>query len=117
VKREWNIRVGRKATIVADFCVPMNKLDGKRVHEFLRTLVIRYTTNSPEDMLPYYVNARRGKPVRRSDLDTKSYIDYEKCLSGICCGDWDCYASAAFQLTSDEAEALHNIRRQNQRAS
>jgi hypothetical protein len=116
VKREWNIRVGRKAKVIADFHAPMHKLDRKGVCDFLRALVIRHRTDTPQEMLDYYVNNRRGKPIHRKDADARFYFDYEKCLSGYWCGDWECYASAAFQLTSEEAEALHNIHLQNKRA-
>ena len=58
----WEIRGGRKAKVLAEFCVPYHKMTTNDLSAFLRALVIQYRTNSPEEMVGYYVNRRLGDP-------------------------------------------------------
>jgi hypothetical protein len=113
----WKIKVGCKAEIIAEFTAPKHRLNGKHLDNFLRALVARYRTDGPEDMLPYYLNARKGGPDRSSLADPRPYPDPERRECGVFCGDWDCYAYATLEISVEQAEALEKNRQQNRQAS
>jgi hypothetical protein len=53
---------------------------------------VRYTTKAPEEILPFYLNGKRGGPARRSLAEvygrgTPEHIEYW-------CGDWECFVRA-----------------------
>jgi hypothetical protein len=47
---------------LASFRVPVHKLQRNALSAFLRALVVRYRTDTPEEMLAFYVNKTRGAP-------------------------------------------------------
>jgi hypothetical protein len=88
----WQITVQRKGKTFAEFCVPVRRLGTEALKTFLRTVFVRYTTKAPEEMLPFYLNGKRGGPARRSLADvygrgTPEHIEYW-------CGDWECFVRA-----------------------
>jgi hypothetical protein len=58
----WEIRVGRKDKILAEFRVPAHKLQKNALYAFLKAMVVRYRTETSEDMLAFYVNKAHGAP-------------------------------------------------------
>jgi hypothetical protein len=109
----WEIKVGRKAKILAEFQVPAHKLQKNALDIFLKALVVRYRTSTPEDMLPYYVNKAKGEPSRLSFADVTYCYDLDRRRVGYCCGDWDCYAFAMQEIEAHEAEAIRSELRKN----
>ncbi len=112
----WQIRVGRKADVLAEFCVPAHKMDVKDLKTFLRALVVRYRTNSPEDMVGYYVNRRRGHPCRLPFAEVTYQYWPDQCRGGYWCGDWECYASATREIDASAAKALKELMRASKAA-
>ena len=105
----WEIRVGRKADVLAEFCVPAHKLTEKGLGTFLRALVVRYRADSPEDMLGYYVNRRRGNPCRLPFVEVTPAHRLDECRVGYLCGNWECYASAMQKIDASQAQAMKEI--------
>lgn len=102
----WKIRIGRKVEIIGEFEVPSHKLDTNGVKSFLRALVARYRTERPEDMVAFYVNRRRGDPARSQLANVIKAWDFDRCLIGYSCGNWDCYADAMRRIGPEAAEFL-----------
>ena len=102
----WEIEIACKADVLAEFTVPVNKMGVNDLKAFLRALVIRYRTNSPEDMVDYYVNRRRGHPCRLpfADVTYKHWLD--QCRVGYWCGEWECHATAKQEIDASAAQAL-----------
>ncbi len=111
----WEIRVGRKDKILAEFRVPAHKLQKNALYAFLKAMVVRYRTETPEDMLAFYVNKTRGAPTRLSFAEARSCHDLEKRRVGHWCGDWDCYASAMREISAEAADGMKLIFEQNRR--
>ncbi len=105
----WEIRVGRKADVLAEFCIPAHKMGVKDLETFLRALVVRYRTDSPEDMLEYYVNQRRGNPYRLPFAEVTPAHRLDERRVGYLCGDWQCYAFAMQKIDASQAQAMKEI--------
>jgi hypothetical protein len=113
---EWEIQVGRKAEILANFRVPMYKLPRKALQAFLRALVIRYRTDTPEEMLPFYVSKTRGAPDRLPYAEVSDW-PLDRGRLGYWCGTWECYASALWELDAKTLEAVMMEIQKNIRAT
>ena len=107
----WEIRVARKADVLAEFHVPAHKMDVKDLKAFLRAIIVRYRTDSPEDMMHYYVNRRRGHPSRLPFAEVTCVHKLDQQRVGYWCGDWDCYASAMQKIDEAQAQAGKQILR------
>jgi len=90
----WKIKVCEKAKTLAEFQVPAHKLDRKDLAIFLKALVVRSRTDSLEEMIPFYVNKRRGIPDHLSFAEIRRCNKLEQNRLGYWCGNWDCYAVA-----------------------
>ncbi len=112
----WEIRVGRKADILAEFCVPAHKLQKKACEAFLKALVVRYRTDTPEEMLAFYVNKTRGAPDRLPFAEVRNARDLDRRRVGYFCGDWECYAFAMQEIDAGTAEAIKRLIDENKRA-
>jgi hypothetical protein len=112
----WEVRVGRKAKVLAEFRVPAHKLQKNTLLAFLKAVVVRYRTESPKDMLAFYVNKTRGAPAPLSFAETKPCHDLAKRRVGYCCGDWECYALAMQEISAEAADGMKLIFEQNRRA-
>jgi hypothetical protein len=115
-QRPWQIRVGRKAQIIAEFSVPAHKLQKNALEAFLRSVVVRYRTNNPEEMLGYYVSKTRGRPSRLGFAELSPAYDLDRRLVGYFCSDWECYADAMREIDADHAESLKRILEENKRS-
>ena len=104
----WTITVGRKAEVISEFVVPAHKLQRTALENYLRALVVRYRTKSPEDMLNYYVNRTKGKPTRLVYAELRPYWSFDLRRSGYFCGEWECYASATYEVSAEIAQAVQN---------
>ena len=113
----WKIRIGRKAEIIGEFEVPCHRLGTNDLKTFLRALVVRYRTETPEDMAAFYVNRHRGSPDRLPFADTKPSFDFERCLTGYFCGEWECWAEAMQAITPKQARAIKNVLEETQRGN
>lgn len=102
----WEIRVGRKTEVLADFRVPAHKLQENARAAFLKALVVRYRTDTPEEMLAFYVNKTRGAPDRLPFAEVKPCKDLDRRRVGYWCGDWECYAFAMQEIDADHAEFI-----------
>ena len=103
----WRIVVAKKQHVIADFLVPAHKLPTKALSAFLKALVVRYKTSSPEEMLPFYVSRAKGEPAFRSIGHFAEFtFDYETRQIGYYSGDWECYACARYEIDQERADAL-----------
>jgi hypothetical protein len=112
----WQIRVGRKAEILAEFSVPAHKLQRHALEAFLKAIVVRYRTNSPEEMVYYYASKTRGLPTRLNFAELTPACDIERKLVGYFCGEWECYAEAMREIDAEHAESLKKIMEENRRS-
>jgi hypothetical protein len=101
----WEITVARKSDVIAEFQVPGHRFGDREIAAFLRALAVRYRTDTPQDMLDYYVNKRKGRPQRLPLADVQPHLLLEKNRSGFFCGDWECYAMAMQEMAPGAAEA------------
>jgi hypothetical protein len=113
---EWEIRVGRKAEILADLRVPVHKLQRNALNAFLRALVVRYRTDTPEEMLAFYVNKTRGAPGRLPFAEVRD-CPLDRGRVGYWCGDWECYAFALRELDAETLDCLTGEIQKNKRAT
>ena len=104
----WEIRVGRKDDVLAEFSVPHHKMSKKDLNVFLRALVIRYRTDSPEEMVGYYVNKRLGHPSQ-IPLKVNSANKLDQHRIGYCCGNWELYAYALHEFDKEQIQAVKRI--------
>ncbi len=105
----WEIQVGRKNEILAEFSVPGHKLGTNDLKAFLRALVARYRTDDPEVMLLFYVNRRPGNPDRLpfAEVTYEHWLDQHRV--GYWCGQWECYATAKQKIDATTADALKDL--------
>ena len=99
----WEIRVGRKAEVLGDFRVPAHKLQKHALMTFLRALVVRYRTDTPEDMLAFYVNNTRGTPTRLPFAEVTYCEDLDRQRVGYWCGTWESWACAMHEISAEIA--------------
>lgn len=104
----WEICVGRKANVLAKFCVPHHKMSKNDLSAFLRALVIQYRTNDPEKMVGYYVNRRPGHPSR-IPLEIKTVDKIDQRRMGYLCGNWDFYAYALQEYNEELVQEIKRI--------
>lgn len=97
----WTITVGRKQNVIAEFTVPAHNLQRKAREAFLRALVARYSTDTPQEMLHYYANRTRGYPPIP---DVRWNPQPDRLQNGYFFGDWECYASAMYEIRQAEAD-------------
>jgi hypothetical protein len=57
----WKVRVGNKEVVLAEFELPYHRMGNRQIETFLRALVVRYRTDTREEMASYYVNGRAGR--------------------------------------------------------
>lgn len=112
----WEIRVGRKTNVLADFHVAAHKLQKNTRAAFLKALVARYSTDTPEEMLAFYVNKTHRAPERLPFAEVRPSYDLDRRRIGYWCGDWDCYASATQEIDAGNAEAMKRVIEQNKTA-
>jgi hypothetical protein len=112
-KRQWRIQVARKADVVADFVVPMYRLDGVNLRNFLRAVVINMRTDGPAEMCEYFFNRRAGNPRPPDDAEVTNYFDHETRRCGYWCGTWEAYATATYEVSQKEADGIRRIQMQN----
>ena len=105
----WEIRVGRKTEVLAEFSVPAHKLRTDNVKAFLKAIVIRYRNETPEEMMSYYVNKTRGLPSRLPFADVMRAYDIDRCRVGYSCGDWECYAFAMQEISGAVAQTVKKL--------
>ena len=109
----WKISVWRKDQQLTSFEIPDHKLGSNEIRHFLHALVVRSRTSSLEEMIPYYVNGRRGSPSKLPFANVQTYLSDDLREQGYWCGEWECHAKAT-QTNSDESiVALHELRIQN----
>ena len=109
----WEIRVGRKADILAELLVPVHKLQRQALSAFLKALVVRFSTDTPEDMLTFYVNGTRGLPTRLLLAEVKPCEDLDRNRIGYWCGTWECYAVAMREIPVGHAVWMKEQRTKN----
>lgn len=112
----WQIRVGRKAQLIAEFSVPAHKLPKNALEAFLKSVVVRYRTKEPGEMLHYYVSKTRGRPTRLNFAELIPIHDLDRRLVGYFCGEWECYAEAAREIDNEQAESLKRVMEENRRS-
>lgn len=107
----------RKADVMADFSLPMYRLDGSNLANFLRAVVINMRTDGAAEMVKYYLNHRASNPRPAEDAEVTNYFHYETRRNGYWCGTWEAYATATFEVSQEEADAIRRIQIQNRGAT
>jgi hypothetical protein len=105
----WQIQVGRKSVILAEFLVPAHRLQKNSVTAFLKALLVRFSATTAEDMAQFYVNKRPGSPSRLSWAEVRHWQDVERGRVGYWCGTWECYASAMRALFGVRHDRASNL--------
>lgn len=113
----WKIRVAHKDKDIASFEVPEHKLGSKEIGTFLHALVVRYRTETAEEMLPYYVNGRKGLPEKSPFANIVRYDRLDLREVGFFCGDWECYAMATQTISEEHAAIIQQLHEQNRRSA
>ena len=116
VQEPWKIRVGRKAEEIASFQIPAHKLGSNEIDVFLRALVTRFRTSTAEEMIPYYVNGRRGSPTRSYLAEVQRCWSSDQKEQGKMCGDWECYAIATQKISDEHAAVVIRLRAESRLA-
>ena len=117
LQQPWKIRVGRKSEEIAEFEVPAHKLGSREIDAFLRALVVRYRTTTAEEMIPYYVNGRRGSPYRSSLANMQQCWSDDQREQGKICGDWECYAIATQTISEVHAALVMRFHEENRKSA
>jgi hypothetical protein len=115
--QNWKIKVAQKANVLAEFEVPRYRLDGRSLREFLKALVVKARCRSYEEMAPFYINRRRGQMFRDDRTKIIPYFNHELRLNGHFCGEWECYAQAVYEISSEQADAIKAFQDQNRRGA
>ena len=107
----WHIKVARKDNVLEEFDVPAHKLGSKEIGTFLRAIVVRYRTETAEDMASYYVNQRRGAPSRLPFAEVSDCYSEDQQHQGYLCGgwEWEWYATAMQDVGPEAATAMREI--------
>jgi hypothetical protein len=113
----WEIKVQCKARTVAEFHVPAHKLQKESLYAFLKAVVVRYRTNTPQEMVGYYLNKTLGLPKRLSLADVKPCHHLDRRRVGYSCGDGDCVAFAMQEVGADVADAATREIERNRNAA
>jgi hypothetical protein len=100
----WKIEIWCKDKAVARFEAPAHKLSKGALFAFLTALVVRYRTDTPQEMLLFYVNKRSGSPVRLPGAAIQSAWTQDEGEQGYICGDWECRATAMQELDAARAK-------------
>jgi hypothetical protein len=112
----WDIEVAQKDKILASFQVPAHKLPRKALEAFLKASVARYRSISAEDMVVFYVSKARGNPSRLPFTEITRYWNSETRRSGYFCGEWECYATATYEVSAEIATAIEEQLKKNRPA-
>jgi hypothetical protein len=108
----WYIEVAKKNKVLARLVVPAHKLPTNALAAFMKALVVRYLTSSPEEMLPFYVSRAKGEPALRSiGYHAEPIFDHKTRRYGYFFGDWECYATATYEVDREQADWIERERR------
>jgi hypothetical protein len=80
------IRVRKKYIVVSEFEVPAYRFEGDGLASFLRAIYVASFTSDPQELIQYYINRRKGVPIRNSTLDLQNAWHPERREIGHCCG-------------------------------
>ena len=111
----WKISVWRKDQQLANFEIPNHKLGSNEVRQFLHALVVRTRTTSLEEMIPYYVNGKRGEPRKLPFATVQNYLSDDLKEQGYWCGEWECHAIATHTNNDELIAVIRELRMQNRR--
>jgi hypothetical protein len=111
----WEIKLSRKAKILAEFKVPGHKLSGNGLKAFLKAIVASERAGNPESMMLFYVNKRRGEPSRLPFAETCKHEDLKRNRVGFFCGDWECHASAFQKIDASTVKWIKQERERSRR--
>ena len=112
----WKISVWRKQILIEAFEVPAQKLGSHEVQRFLHALVVRLRTETLQDMVPYYVNNRKGQPCKKLFDYAGGYENQELTEFGFWCGSFECYARATQTMNKEWGDVVRKLREQNRPA-
>jgi hypothetical protein len=66
--------------------------------------VVRYRTDTPQEMLLYYVNNRSGEPSRVDGAEVRHAWSPDHRKQGYICGDLECRATSMRELDDQQVE-------------
>ena len=113
----WKISVWRKHVAIEAFEVPAHKLGQHEVQRFLHALVVRSRTKTLQDMVPYYVNNRRGQPDKKSFDYAGKYESQELTECGFWYGSFECNARATQSMSREWRSVVTKLREQNRQSA
>jgi hypothetical protein len=82
----WTFTVVVNGLTTESFDVPAHQLTDEAVKAMLRAIVIRHRTSTAQEMLPYYVNRRRGSISRLPMADVQPAWAPDYTAQGWSCG-------------------------------
>ncbi len=107
--RMLTIRVRRKYRVISEFEIPAYRFEGDKLSNFVRAIYVANITKDAEEMIPFYVNSRKGEPVRNIDSDLRPAYHPERREVGSYCGTPDLLVEVMQTLSEVQYEAFDNI--------
>ena len=112
----WYFAVYREDRLIDAVSASDHKMTNDGAKSFLRALVARYSEKRAAELLPMFVNRRRGSLERDERWTPESYFLHDLQHYGYKCGDVDLLGVAYHRLSLDEANAIEALRQQNIRS-
>jgi hypothetical protein len=79
--------------------VPQSRVNEIQLACFIKSLMARHSGYSAAELLPRFVNRRRGNPQRHDSWDVRRFTDLEKNSYGYFCGEHPIFASASLPMS------------------
>ena len=108
------IRVYENKCVVSEFEVPAHRFDGDGLANFLRAIYVASEISDPQALVQYYVNRRKGDPVRNSALDLQYGWHPERREVGHYCGTQELPVEAMQTLSKEHYDALEKHKKKSQ---
>lgn len=107
------IRVRKKYAVVSEFEVPANRFERVGLASFLRAIYHSGVISDPQELIQYFVNRRKGDPIRNSDADLQNCWRDETREIGHCCGTTELMVEAMRTFPKEQYDAFKKLRKQN----
>lgn len=105
--KKWDVQIvsidGPRTGELEHLQIPVNRMSSTGLDLFLKVLLAKHSGCDAESLLPFFVNNRRGYPVRQTNWDVRHFFDVERMKCGISCGDGPIFASAYLPMTESMA--------------
>jgi hypothetical protein len=119
--REFRIELtkidGKNSGRLESLSVPQHQIDEGRLQSLANSLLTKHTGLQSEELLPFFVNGRKGKITRSTSWDLTQFVDPEKAETGYYCAFPPYYFVARQSISKNESAAYKLIIEQNKRTA